>query len=214
MSQPRRMVLAALLGCLAGVVLAAGALWLSRVGREQPGIPDRDARLLAEVMGLIHDDYVDRTDDRELMSNAIRGMVGELDPHSAFMSEAEFEDLKIATEGNYSGIGVEVTVEDDVITVIAPLDDSPAARAGIRPGDAIVSIDGRSLRNEPLVEAIASIRGEPGTVVRLGIGREPLSEPLELAIERAIVSVHSVRYEVLEPGFGYLRISQFSETTG
>lgn len=214
MRRPRRIVLAALLGCLAGVVLAAGALWLSREGREQPGIPDRDARLLAEVMGLIHDDYVDRTDDRELMSNAIRGMVGELDPHSAFMSEAEFEDLKIATEGNYSGIGVEVTVEDDVITVIAPLDDSPAARAGIRPGDAIVSIDGRSLRNKPLIEAIASIRGEPGTIVRLGIGREPLPEPLELAIERAIVSVHSVRYEMLEPGYGYLRISQFSETTG
>ena len=214
MSQPRRIVLAALLGCLAGVVLVAGALWLSREGREQSAIPDPDARLLAEVMGLIHDDYVDRTDDRELMSNAIRGMVGELDPHSAFMSEAEFEDLKIATEGNYSGIGVEVTVEDDVITVIAPLDDSPAARAGIRPGDAIVSIDGRPLRNEPLIEAIASIRGEPGTVVRLGIGREPLPEPLELAIERAIVSVHSVRYEMLEPGYGYLRISQFSETTG
>ena len=165
-------------------------------------------------MGLIHDDYVDKTDDHTLMSNAIRGMVGELDPHSAFMDRDEFEDLKIATEGNYSGIGVEVTAEDGVLTVIAPLDDSPAARAGIRPGDAILAIDGQLLRDEPLDEAIKRIRGEPGTVVKLGIGREPLPQPLELSIERAVVSVHSVRFDMLEPGYGYLRISQFSETTG
>jgi carboxyl-terminal processing protease len=214
MSQPRRTVLAALLGCLAGVVIAAATFWLSREPRGEPGIPPRDARLLSEVMGLIHEDYVDKTDDHTLMSNAIRGMVGELDPHSAFMDKDEFEDLKIATEGNYSGIGVEVTAEDGVLTVIAPLDDSPAARAGIRPGDAILSIDGRLLRNEPLDDAIKRIRGEPGTVVRLGIGREPLPQPLEVSIERALVSVHSVRFSMLEPGYGYLRISQFSETTG
>ncbi len=214
MSQPRRTVFAALLGCLAGVVIAAATVWLSRGSRDEPGIPPKDARLLSEVMDLIHDDYVDKTDDHTLMSNAIRGMVGELDPHSAFMDKDEFEDLKIATEGNYSGIGVEVTAEDGVLTVIAPLDDSPAARAGIRPGDAILSIDGLLLRNEPLDDAIKRIRGEPGTVVKLGIGREPLPQPLELSIERAMVSVHSVRFDMLEPGYGYLRISQFSETTG
>jgi carboxyl-terminal processing protease len=214
MNQPRRIVLAALLGCLAGVVIAAATAWLSRGSREETGIPAHDARLLSEVMGLIHDDYVDKTDDHTLMSNAIRGMVGELDPHSAFMDKDEFEDLKIATEGNYSGIGVEVTAEDGVLTVTAPLDDSPAARAGIRPGDAILAIDGRLLRNEPLDDAIKRIRGEPGTVVKLGIGREPLPQPLELSIERAVVSVHSVRFGMLEPGYGYLRISQFSETTG
>ena len=214
MTQPRRIVLAALVGCLAGVLIAAATAWLSRESRQEPGIPAHDARLLSEVMGLIHDDYVDDTDDHTLMSNAIRGMVGELDPHSAFMDKDEFEDLKIATEGNYSGIGVEVTAEEGVLTVIAPLDDSPAARAGIRPGDAILAIDGRLLRNEPLDEAIKRIRGEPGTLVKLGIGREPLPQPLELSIERAVVSVHSVRFNMLEPGYGYLRISQFSETTG
>jgi carboxyl-terminal processing protease len=214
MRDPRRIVLAALLGCLAGVVIAAATFWLSRETAREEGIPTGDARLLAEVMGLIHDDYVDDTDDHTLMSNAIRGMVGELDPHSAFMNRDEFEDLKIATEGNYSGIGVEVTAEDGVLTVIAPLDDSPAARAGIRPGDAILAIDGRLLRSEPLDEAIKRIRGEPGTVVKLGIGREALTKPLELTIERAVVSVHSVRFDMLEPGYGYLRISQFSETTG
>ena len=214
MSQNRRTVLAALLGCLAGVALAAATLAIARGGRSPADIPSRDARLLEEVMGLIHEDYVDRTDDHQLMSNAIRGMVGELDPHSAFMNREEFEDLRIATEGNYSGIGVEVTIEDDVLTVIAPLDDSPAARAGIRPGDAILSIDGKVLRNQPLEQAIGSIRGEPGTRVRLGIGREAVPHPIEMTLERAIVSVHSVRWRMLDEGVGYLRISQFSETTG
>src|SRR6188508_587177 len=188
MSQSRRIVFAALVGCLVGVALAAATFWISRHGRGPAEIPARDAHLLAEVMGLIHDDYVDKTDNHQLMSNAIRGMVGELDPHSAFMGKDEFDDLKIATEGNYSGIGVEVTIEDDLLTVIAPLDGSPAARAGIRPGDAILSIDGKPLRNEPLGEAIGRIRGEPGTIVKLGIARESLTQPLELAIERAIVS--------------------------
>ena len=214
MSQKRRIVLAALLGCLAGVALAAGALYVSRHGHHAADIPVKDARLLSEVMGLIHDDYVDKTDDHQLMSNAIRGMVGELDPHSAFMDKDEFDDLRIATEGNYSGIGVEVTIEDHVLTVIAPLDDSPAARAGIRPGDAILSIDGKLIGNAPLDQAIGRIRGAPGTVVRLGIGRDGLANPLDVAIERAMVTVHSVRYEMLEAGIGYLRISQFSDTTG
>jgi carboxyl-terminal processing protease len=214
MKPTRRTVLAALLGCLAGVVLAALTVVLTRGSREQPGIPARDARLLAEVIGLINEDYVDRTDSHQLMSNAIRGMVGELDPHSAFMDQKEFEDLRIATEGNYSGIGVEVTVENDLLTVIAPLDGSPAARAGIRPGDTILTIDAKPVRTGPLSDSIASIRGAPGTVVKLGIGREPLPQPFELSIVRAMVSVHSVRHEMLEPGYGYLRISQFSETTG
>jgi carboxyl-terminal processing protease len=214
MRQHRRTLLAALVGCLAGVLIATGAWWFTRDSRQASRIPAGDERLLTEVMGLIHDDYVDKTDDHMLMSNAIRGMVGELDPHSAFMDKGEFEDLKIATEGNYSGIGVEVTAEEGVLTVIAPLDGSPAARAGIRPGDAILSIDGELLRNEALDEAIGRIRGEPGTVVRLGIGREPLPNPIEFSIVRAMVSVHSVRHDMLEPGYGYLRISQFSETTG
>jgi carboxyl-terminal processing protease len=100
MSQPNRTLLAALVGCLAGVALAAATLWFSRQGGESPGIPTKDARLMAEVIDLIHEDYVDKTDNHELMSNAIRGMVGELDPHSAFMDAEEFEDLRIATEGN------------------------------------------------------------------------------------------------------------------
>jgi carboxyl-terminal processing protease len=141
-------------------------------------------------------------------------MVGELDPHSSFMDKDEFDDLKIATEGNYSGIGVEVTIEDHVLTVIAPLDDSPAARAGIRPGDAILAIDGKPIGNAPLDQVIGRIRGAPGTRVKLGIGREGIENPYDIDVERAMVTVHSVRFEMLEAGIGYLRISQFSDTTG
>lgn len=214
MKAPSRTVLAALLGCLAGVGFAAFTLWgVSRADRAS-GLPARDAELLAEVIGKIREDYVERTDQHELMTDAIRGMVGELDPHSAFMNREEYEDLRIATEGNYSGIGVEVTLESGVIVVIAPIDDSPAAHAGIRAGDRILRIDGRPAEGAALADAIERIRGKPGTVVHLTIGRQALAHPLEIDVERAMVSVHSVRTELLEPGIGYLRISQFSETTG
>ncbi len=214
MSHSRRTLLAVLLGCLLGVSLAWGAFWFAGRDGRDPELRRQDARLLSEVIDRIHHDYVDRTDDRQLMKDAIRGMVGELDPHSAFMDANEFEDLRIATEGNYSGIGVEVTAESGAIVVIAPIDGSPAARAGIRPGDTIVAVDGSAIENGKLADTIARIRGEPGTVVNLTIARKALPHPLDVAVERAMVAVHSVRHEMLEPGVGYLRISQFSETTG
>jgi carboxyl-terminal processing protease len=213
MNHSRRMLLAVLSGCLLGVLLAGAAFWYSGRSRQVADLPAGDARLLAEVIDRIREDYVDSTDRHELMSKAIRGMVGELDPHSAFMDADEFEDLRIATEGNYSGIGVEVALQAGVIIVVAPIDGSPAARAGIRPGDAIVGIEGRKIEDMELPEAIAEIRGEPGTVVNLTLARDA-ARPFDVAVERAMVSVHSVRFEVIEPGYGYLRISQFSETTG
>jgi carboxyl-terminal processing protease len=212
--QPRRTLLAILLGCLLGVSLAWGTAWVAGKGRGASELRPQDARLLSEVIDRIHADYVDRTDDHELLKDAIRGMVGELDPHSAFMDANEFEDLRIATEGNYSGIGVEVTAESDAIVVIAPIDGSPAARAGIRAGDTILAVDGSAVEDSKLADTIARIRGEPGTVVNLRIGRKALPDPIDIAVERAIVAVHSVRHQMLEPGVGYLRISQFSDTTG
>jgi carboxyl-terminal processing protease len=130
------------------------------------------------------------------------------------MDENEFEDLRIATEGNYSGIGVEVTAESGAIVVISPIDGSPALRAGIRAGDTILAVDGAAVDNARLADTIARIRGEPGTLVNLTVGRAAAPRPIEIAVERAIVAVHSVRHEMLEPGIGYLRISQFSDTTG
>lgn len=214
MNSRERLLLAGLAGGMLGIALAGAGFWLAARERAATGPQHQDAELLAEVLGRIQADYVEPTDDHKLMSSAIRGMVGDLDPHSEFMDAGEFEDLKIATEGNYSGIGVEVTLESGAIVVISPLDDSPAAEAGIRAGDRIIAVDGKAVAGAPLADSVARIRGKPGTVVNLSIGRQSAVAPLEFAIERAIVSVHSVRYEMLEPGYGYLRISQFSETTG
>ena len=214
MSNPKRTLLTGLAGGIMGIALAGAGFWLAGRQHAATDLPREDAELLAEVLDRIQTDYVERTDDHELMSSAIRGMVGELDPHSAFMNAREFEDLKIATEGNYSGIGVEVTLESGAIIIISPIDASPAARAGIRAGDKIVAVDGQAVEGAALADSVARIRGAPGTVVHLSVGRQSAATPLEFAIERAIVSVHSVRYELLEPGYGYLRISQFSETTG
>lgn len=213
MKNPERKLLAALLGGVVGVALALGAVWLAGRDRRAGEVAPEDVKLLAEVLGRIQADYVERRDGHELMASAIRGMVNGLDPHSAFMDRDEFEDLRISTEGRYSGIGIEVTLQSGAIVVIAPIDDSPAARAGVRPGDRILAIDGRAIDGAALSDSIARIRGEPGTVVRLTLGRSLTAGPLELAVERALVAVHSVRHEVLEPGYGYLRISQFSETT-
>ena len=214
MNSRKRTLLAGLAGGILGIALTGAGFWLA--GREHApnDLPRKDAELLAKVLDRIQADYVDRTDNHELMSGAIRGMVGELDPHSAFMNADEFEELKIATEGNYSGIGVEVTLESGAIIVISPIDGSPAAGAGIRAGDKIVAVDGKAVEGTALADSVARIRGEPGTIVNLGIGRQSAAAPLKFAIKRAMVSVHSVRYELLEPGYGYLRISQFSETTG
>ena len=214
MNSRERTLLAGLAGGILGIALTGAGFWLASRERAPNDLPRKDAELLAEVFDRIQADYVDRTDNHELMSGAIRGMVGKLDSHSAFMNAGEFEELKIATEGNYSGIGVEVTLESGAIIVISPIDGSPAAGAGIRAGDKIVAVDGKAVEGAALADSVASIRGEPGTIVNLGIGRQSAAAPLEFAIERAMVSVHSVRYELLEPGYGYLRISQFSETTG
>jgi carboxyl-terminal processing protease len=214
MSNPKRTLLAGLAGGILGIALAGAGFWLVARERAPADLPRQDAALLAQVLDRIQADYVERTDGHELMSSAIRGMVGELDPHSAFMDAGEFEDLKIATEGNYSGIGVEVALESGAIIIISPIDASPAARAGIRAGDQIVAVDGQAVEGAALADSVARIRGAPGTIVNLSVSRQSAAAPLEFAIERAIVSVHSVRYELLEPGYGYLRISQFSETTG
>ncbi|MGH8134842.1 MAG: S41 family peptidase [Steroidobacteraceae bacterium] len=214
MNSRERILLAGLAGGILGIALAGAGFWFAAREHAATRLPREDAELLAEVLGRIQADYVERTDDHKLMSSAIRGMVGDLDPHSEFMDAGEFEDLKIATEGNYSGIGVEVTLESGAIVVISPLDGSPAAEADIRTGDRIIAVDGKAVEGAALADSVARIRGKPGTVVNLSIGRQSAAAPLEFAIERAIVSVHSVRYEILEPGYGYLRISQFSETTG
>ncbi len=172
-----------------------------------------DARLLAEVYERVRRDYVDQVDDRTLIEGAIRGMVSQLDPHSSFLDSEEFREIRISTRGNYSGVGLEVNLADGRVTVVSPIDGTPAQRAGIQPGDVIVSVDDVEVDSEDLSDTVNRMRGAPGTPVNLSVRREAVEDLMHFELHRQRIALSSVRSELIEPGYGYLRISQFSETT-
>jgi carboxyl-terminal processing protease len=177
-------------------------------------MPWQDAHMLAAVLERVKHDYVTPVDDHQLLQAAIRGMVASLDPYSAYLDGDEYDEVKISSSGRYSGVGIELSIEDDQVVVIAPFDGSPAAQAGIRSGDIIVTIDGIPVNTNTLADTIGRMRGAEGTSVKIGIMREGNAEPMLFTLKRARVDLHSVRAEMLEPGYAYIRISQFSETTG
>lgn len=175
-------------------------------------VPWRDARLLAEVLERVREQYVDRISDEELIDAAIRGLVADLDPHSAYLDPQEFDEIRISTTGEYSGVGIEVALEEGVVRVVNPIEEGPAARAGILPGDTIVAVDDIEVDVKNLNDAIDRMRGKPGTTVKMTLARAQVAEPLHFTLARASVQVHSVKKKLFE-GVGYVRISQFSETT-
>ncbi len=177
-------------------------------------LPWQDARLLAEVLERVEREYVEPVDDHQLLQAAIRGMVSSLDPYSAYLDGDEYDDIKISSSGQYSGVGLEVSMDDGQVVVVTALDGSPAVEAGIRSGDVIVTIDGDAVNTATLADTIGRMRGPEGTTVKIGILREGSTEPLQFTLKRSRVQLHSVASELPEPGFGYVRISQFSDTTG
>jgi carboxyl-terminal processing protease len=177
-------------------------------------LPWQDARMLAAVLERVKHDYVNPVDDHQLLQAAIRGMVASLDPYSAYLDGDEYDEVKISSSGRYSGVGIELSIEDEQVVVIAPFDGSPAALAGIHSGDIIVTIDGIPVNTNTLADTIGRMRGAEGTSVKIGIIREGHPEPMLFTLKRSRVELHSVRAEMLESGYGYVRISQFSETTG
>jgi carboxyl-terminal processing protease len=192
----------------------AHGVWADKPAARGADLPWQDARMLAEVLERVKHDYVNPVDDHQLLQAAIRGMVSSLDPYSAYLDGEEYDELKISSSGRYSGVGIEVSIEDEQVIVIAPFDDSPAAAAGIRSGDIIVTIDGVPVNTSNLSDTIGRMRGTEGTTVKIGIIRDGNPEPMLFTLKRSRVELHSVKSELLEPGFGYVRISQFSETTG
>jgi carboxyl-terminal processing protease len=177
-------------------------------------LPWQDARMLAAVLERVKHDYVNPVDDHQLLQAAIRGMVSSLDPYSAYLDGDEYDEVKISSSGRYSGVGIELSIEDEQVVVIAPFEGSPAALAGIRSGDIIVTIDGIPVNTSTLADTIGRMRGAEGTSVKMGIMREGNPEPMLFTLKRSRVELHSVRAEMLESGYAYVRISQFSETTG
>jgi carboxyl-terminal processing protease len=176
-------------------------------------LPLEDARLFADVMQRVHENYVDATDDHKLMQAAIRGMVESLDSHSTLLSTDEFEDMQVSTSGAYAGIGVEVAPSKNGVSVVRRMPGSPAERAGIHSGDVIVQIDGVAVSPTDVDEAIGRMRGPEGSVIRLAVQRAGAPGLLEFQIRRAHVQLQSVEAELLTPDYGYLRINSFTDTT-
>ncbi|SUZ53227.1 uncharacterized protein METZ01_LOCUS6081, partial [marine metagenome] len=176
-------------------------------------LPINEVRMFTEALDRIRMSYVEEIDDKTLLENAIRGMLAGLDPHSAYVDGSDFGALQETTTGQFGGLGVEVGRENGYIKVISPIDDTPADRAGIQAGDLIIRIDGKPLREMLPEEAAQLMRGEPGTEVTITVAREGM-EPFDLSIVREVIAIASVRSRVLEPGYGYIRISQFRVNTG
>lgn len=180
---------------------------------EIPTIPVEEIRLFAEVFDRIKSAYVEPVTDQQLLEDAIRGMLSGLDPHSAYLDAKAFEGLQINTSGRFGGLGIEVGLQDGFIRVIAPIDDTPAQRAGIQAGDLITKIGEESTQGLSLNDAVERMRGRIGTRVTITIVRDGVEKPFEVTLERASISVTSVRHRLLETGYGMIRISQFQNNT-
>lgn len=209
-----RLISAITASLLLGWVLTDVPMATAQTAQSASELPLEELRRFTEVYERVQRDYVESIDDETLIRNAIRGMLEGLDPHSAYLDAAEYEQLQEGTRGQFGGLGIEVGMEDGFVKVIAPIDGTPADAAGIQPGDLIMRIDGRSVRGLDLQQAVERMRGEPGTEIQLGILRDDQDSPIDVTLERAVIRVDSVRSQLLEPGFGYLRISQFQSRTG
>jgi carboxyl-terminal processing protease len=180
----------------------------------QKGVPVTDLRVFAEVMERIRAAYIEEVDNETLLRSAIQGMLNELDPHSAYLTPDQFEDLQATTSGEFGGLGMEVTMENGFVKVVTPLDDTPASRAGIQAGDLILKIADTFVKGLSLGEAVDLMRGEPGSEVTLSVLSDNDEKPHEVTLTRARISIESVRHDELEPGYGYVRITQFQNNTG
>jgi len=198
-----------LVGLMTGVLVSIGHGVLAERESTQATLPIEELRTFSDVFGRIKNDYVVEVDDKELIENAIRGMLSGLDPHSSYLDSEQFNELQVGTTGQFGGLGIEVGMEDGFVKVIAPIDDTPAQRAGILAGDLIIRLDETPVKGMTLNEAVKIMRGEPGSDIVLTVVREGLDQPIKITITRDIIKVKSVKSRMLEDGYGYLRISQF-----
>ncbi|MEO8344874.1 MAG: S41 family peptidase [Betaproteobacteria bacterium] len=201
------------LGTVLGVLLSLNFSAVAQREARTP-IPYEDLQLLSAVFGKIKSDYVENVPDDKLIKEAINGMVHGLDPHSDFLDADAFKDLHIQTAGKFGGLGIEVGVEDGVIRVTSPIEDTPAFRAGIKSGDLIVKIDDVATRGLPLSKAVEKMRGKPGTSVVLTVVRKDVDTPIVFTLVREEINFKSVRAKLIEPGYGFVRVTQFQERTG
>ncbi|MBN1378716.1 MAG: S41 family peptidase [Gammaproteobacteria bacterium] len=181
----------------------------------QPGsVPYTDIRRFTDAFAQIKANYVEEISDELLLESAIRGMLDGLDPHSSYLSKDDFSDLQESTSGEFGGLGIEVTMENGFIKVVSPIDDTPAQRAGVKPGDLLIRLDDKPVKGMDLNDAVKLMRGKPGTSIELLIVREGSEGPFKLIVERDVIRIKSVRGELLEPDYAYVRLSTFQTRTG
>ncbi|MEM7430430.1 MAG: S41 family peptidase [Pseudomonadota bacterium] len=212
MSLKTRAILVVVIGTVMGVSLSMGGSFLASQNTPKADAEDIEhARLFAEVMDRVKRDYVENIDDKELVEAAIRGMVADLDAHSQYLDADEYRDIRISTTGSYTGVGVELSEDDGLVRVITPIAGSPAARAGIRAGDQIIAIDGLVVEADNLQETLGRMRGRRGSQITITVLRD--EEPVEYDVRRELIRVPSVHSEIVQSDYGYVRVSQFSEST-
>jgi carboxyl-terminal processing protease len=219
MSLKVRGILVLVIGTVLGLAVSISSSMLAERGSRSAPVPielglgDESLALLAEALARVRSEYVDAIDDQTLVENAIKGMLDGLDQHSRFLSSDQYEDIQIATRGSYSGVGLNIDLLDGKVVVLDPMEDAPAAKAGIRAGDVVVSVDDIPVAASNLEDAVNRMRGQPGTEVRLGVTRGPNQSLLNFSVTRAPIKVATVRGEFLAGGYGYLRLSGFTDST-
>jgi carboxyl-terminal processing protease len=173
----------------------------------------KNLEVFSNILSIVQQNYVDDIDSRETIEGAIKGMLTSLDPHSSYLKPDDFKELQVETKGSFSGIGIEITIKDDMLTVVSPIEDTPAFKAGIEAGDRIIKIEGQATKDMSLLEAVKELRGEKGSEVTISIHREGMLDLQDYTIVRDVIPIYSVRSRVLEPGYGYIRITNFQRNT-
>ncbi len=204
------------LGVFTGAAITVGVAVLAE--REQAKearapLPLDELRTFTEVFSRIKSDYVETVEDKKLLGDAVQGMLAGLDPHSSYLDAESFKDVRVETEGQFGGLGIEVTMENGFVKVVAPIEDTPAARADLRTGDLIIRLDEKAVKGMTLTEAVRLMRGKPGSEIVLTVVREGQSKPIKVALKRAVIKIQSVKQKLVEPGYGYVRITQFQAGT-
>ncbi len=200
-------------GVLIGVAISLNYSAIAQREASLP-LPIEELRAFTEVFGRIKSDYVEPVEDKKLITEAINGMLTGLDPHSAYLDQEAFKEMQVGTQGEFGGLGIEVGMEDGFVRVVSPIDDSPAARAGIKAGDLIVKLDETAVKGMTLNDAVKRMRGKPNTPITLTIVRKGEPKPIVVTLTRAVIKIQSVKSKLLEPGYAYVRVSQFQEHTG
>ncbi|TAK88413.1 MAG: S41 family peptidase [Betaproteobacteria bacterium] len=200
------------IGAVAGVLISLNIQAIAERA-VRTTLPIEELRAFTEVFGAIKTNYVEPVEDKKLITEAINGMLTGLDPHSAYLDQEAFRELQVGTQGQFGGLGIEVGMEDGFVKVISPIEDTPAFKAGIKPNDLIIKLDETPVKGMSLNDAVKRMRGKPNTTITLTISRKGESAPIIVTLTRAVIRVQSVKSKVIEPGYGWVRVSQFQEAT-